>query len=124
MNIHHIAIATPDPLRLARFYEEVIGLPRVREWPGEGGVRSVWLGCGEGTLMLERCAGTASETLGAFQDKTPGLHLLALRIAAGERETWRAKLGARIVHETDFTLYLQDPDGNRVGLSCYDRVPE
>lgn len=122
MNLHHVAIASPDPLRLALFYETVIGLPRVREWLGEGGVRSVWLGCGEATLMIERCTGVAMT--GAFADKLPGLHLLALRIAPGERETWRARLGTLLVHETEFTLYVQDPDGNRVGLSCYDRVPE
>lgn len=122
MNLHHVAIATPDPLRLARFYEEVIGLPRVREWPGDDGVRSVWMGCGEATLMLERCAGAAQAS--AFADKTPGLHLVALRIPGEERAAWREKLGARVVHETEFTLYVQDPDGNRVGLSCYDRVPE
>ena len=122
MNFHHVAIATPDPARLAAFYEDVLGLPRVREWPGEGGMRSIWMGCGEGTLMLERCADPPAVTL--FAEKAPGLHLVALRIAPDEREPWRKRLGARLVHETEFTLYVQDPDGNRVGLSCYDRVPE
>jgi catechol 2,3-dioxygenase-like lactoylglutathione lyase family enzyme len=120
VNIHHLAIATPDPQRLAQFYESVLGLARVREWPGEGGVRSVWLALGEALLMLERCGGSAAAT--PFTEKTPGLHVLALEIPAGAREDWRARLGARLVHETEYTLYVQDPDGNRVGLSCYDRM--
>ncbi len=118
MKVHHVAITTPDPEALARFYEDVLGLQRERVWPGQDGVRSVWLRLGEGRLMLERCEGTLIPS--AFGSKAPGFHLLALAIDPSERASWQQKLGARVVHATEFTLYVQDPDGNRIGLSHYE----
>lgn len=106
---------------MERFYTELLGLPCLRRWPAAGGQgeRSVWLSLGaESFLALERCDG---DPLGrAFDDVAPGLHLVALTIAASERGAWRARLveaGVPVVRETDFTLYVQDPEGNRVGLS-------
>ena len=118
MNLHHLAVATPDPVALARFYEDVLGLVREREWPGDDGVRSVWLRLGTARLMLERCDGVIVPS--DFLEKKPGIHLLALTIDKSERGLWEKKLGARIVHRTEFTLYLHDPDGNRIGLSHYE----
>ena len=46
--------------------------------------------------------------------------MVALRIAPGERAAWEERLraaGIDVVERSDFTLYLRDPEGNRVGLS-------
>ena len=51
---------------------------------------------------------------------TLGIHLVALAIERGTRDAWEAHLtaaGHPIVHHTDYTLYVRDPEGNRVGLS-------
>ena len=49
-------------------------------------------------------------------------------IAASERDAWEAHLtaaGLAIAHRTDYTLYVRDPEGNRVGLSHWpDAEPE
>jgi hypothetical protein len=45
---------------------------------------------------------------------------VALRIGAAERGGWEARLaaaGVPVIHRTRWTLYLQDPEGNRLGLS-------
>jgi len=55
-----------------------------------------------------------------WRDGAPGLHLLALRIAPGERRTWEDRLeaaGVLVVHRTRWTIYFRDPEGNRIGLS-------
>jgi hypothetical protein len=52
---------------------------------------------------------------------------VALRIAPGERGAWERRLqaaGVPVVDRSRWTLYLQDPEGNRIGLSHHpDEAP-
>ena len=123
---HHLAIQVRDLQGCERFYREVLGLPVLRRWPdASGGDRSVWLGVEGGCLALER-AGAEPEAR-PFRDGRAGLHLLALRIPAAERVAWEARLaahGVAVAHRTRWTLYLRDPEGNRIGLSHHpDEAP-
>jgi catechol 2,3-dioxygenase-like lactoylglutathione lyase family enzyme len=122
LTYHHLAIQCADLDRCERFYREVLGLALVRRWPREGGGdRSVWLAvgeAGEGFLALERAEEPPPPR--PWRDGAPGLHLLALRIAPGERRTWEDRLeaaGVLVVHRTRWTIYFHDPEGNRIGLS-------
>ncbi|HEU4384755.1 MAG TPA: VOC family protein [Anaeromyxobacteraceae bacterium] len=123
---HHLAVKVRDLEGCERFYREVLGLPVVRRWPDASGTdRSVWLGVEGGFLALER--GEGAPDARPFHDGRPGLHLLALRISAAERAEWEARLaGHRVAveHRTRWTLYLRDPEGNRIGLSHHpDEAP-
>jgi glyoxylase I family protein len=126
---HHLAIQCADLAACERFYRDVLGLPVLRRWArDEGGDRSVWLALGEGDappfLALERAAAPAEPR--PFVHGGAGLHLLALAIPAAERGAWEARLaaaGVPIVHRTGFTLYVQDPEGNRIGLSHHPDAP-
>lgn len=114
--IHHIAVTTTDPRALADFYRSVLGLTETRVNTDDAGLYSVWLECGDVILMIER--GEAPMR----PDGSNGLHLLALKIDAEEREAWIARLethGVTIENTSDFTLYFRDPDGNRLGLSSW-----
>ena len=124
--LHHLAIQCRDLGRCEQFYREVLGLEVLRRWPRpDGSDRSVWLALEGGFLALERAAEGAGTGSGGgeqspFRDGMAGLHLFALRIPAGERRSWEARLAARgvpIVHRTRWTLYVRDPEGNRIGLS-------
>jgi catechol 2,3-dioxygenase-like lactoylglutathione lyase family enzyme len=122
---HHLAIQVKDLARAERFYREVLGLSLVRRWPfedGRPGDRSVWLsvGAGEEFIALEACDVDRPPT--PFRDPHGGLHLLALRIPAKDRGAWERRLeqlGVDVVHRTRWSLYLRDPEGNRIGLSHY-----
>ncbi|MCC6807814.1 MAG: VOC family protein [Deltaproteobacteria bacterium] len=122
LRLHHLAIATSDPERLAAFYTGVLGLERdVTHRHPDGRVRSVWVKLEPGVLMIEETAEPAAAPR-AFASKAPGLHLLALAIAPAERDQLLSKLraqGVAIEHETAFTFYFRDPDGNRLGFSHY-----
>lgn len=116
---HHLAIQCADLAACERFYREVLGLELLRRWPlEEGGDRSVWLSVGDGFLALERAREPGPRA--PWRDGRAGLHLVALRIRPGERAEWEARLeacGVPVVHRTRWTLYVRDPEGNRVGLS-------
>jgi catechol 2,3-dioxygenase-like lactoylglutathione lyase family enzyme len=119
---HHVAIQCADLARCEAFYREVLGLKVLRRWPRDGGGdRSVWLSLGEGGegfLALERAVEPAEAR--PWRDGKAGLHLVALRIAPGERRAWEDRLdaaGILVVHRTRWTIYFHDPEGNRIGLS-------
>ena len=120
---HHVAIQCHDLARCEAFYREVLGLEVLRRWPRDGGGdRSVWLAVGEGGafLALERAEEVPAPR--PWRDGRAGLHLVALHIPAAEAAAWEARLAARgvpIVHRTRWTLYLLDPEGNRIGLTHY-----
>jgi catechol 2,3-dioxygenase-like lactoylglutathione lyase family enzyme len=118
LSTHHIAIKVADLARAESFYVSVLGLPVLRRWPSSDGRqdRSVWLDLGGGAfLALERC-----EVGPPKSENGPGIHLVALRIRPDERDAWTRKLaqaGCPIDSQTDYTLYVRDPEGNRIGLS-------
>jgi hypothetical protein len=126
--VHHLAIAVRDLPATASFYQDVLGLPVLRRWPATDGAptdRSVWLDLGAGAfLALERTAAGVPER----DDQVPGLQLLALRIAVAARAEWErsfARSDVPIVRRTAYTIYVRDPEGNRIGLSHWpDGAPE
>lgn len=120
---HHIAVQVRDLAAAEAFYVGVLGLPLLQRWPLDtGGDRSLWLGLGDGSfLALERADTHATPPAASeFRDGHAGWHLLAIRIRAADRAAWEAHLAERgvpIVHRSRWTLYVRDPDGNRIGLS-------
>jgi catechol 2,3-dioxygenase-like lactoylglutathione lyase family enzyme len=130
--LHHLAILVSDLAAAERFYCRTLGLAVLRRWPAaEGsGERSIWVDSGDGSfLALEViAAGRARDRAddGEGDDEgagdQPGLHLVALRIPAAERASWEQRLaqaGVEVYRRTAFTLYVRDPEGNRVGLSHF-----
>lgn len=123
---HHLAIQCRDLERVAAFYRDVLGLTeQARHLREDGSLRSIWLTVPEaGFLALEACAGTPPGD--GFRHKATGLHLLALRIDREDRAAIERELEARgveIVHRTRWTVYVRDPEGNRIGLSHHPHDP-
>lgn len=123
--MHHLAIQCRDLPRMVRFYERVLRLQVARRWPSErpedrGADRSVWLRLGTGVLALEACSG--EPTPPEWQSDQAGFHLLALEIAWQNRAVWLGHLAlhqVEVVHQSPWTIYVRDPEGNRVGLSHF-----
>jgi catechol 2,3-dioxygenase-like lactoylglutathione lyase family enzyme len=112
MRVHHLAFRTADLAKLERFYVEVLGLAVVRR----NEARSVWLDAGGAIVMLEvRDADEAAPVAGSKE-------LVAFAIEAGARAEYMNRLATAevpIEASTDFTMYVRDPDGRRIGLSSY-----
>lgn len=112
MRIHHVAFRTDDLPRLERFYVDALGLAITKR----SEPRSIWLDAGGTILMLElRDPGEPtlpadSKELIAFTLDPASLPLVKARLA---------RANVPIEASTDFTIYLRDPDGRRVGLSSY-----
>ena len=118
--VHHVAIQVRDLAAMEKFYGGVLGLPVQRRWQGEDGDRSIWFDLHDGGfLAVEWVAGGPPHHDGWNTDAL-GIPLVALAIKRDERDAWEAHLtaaGVPVVHRTDYTLYVRDPEGNRVGLS-------
>lgn len=116
MRVHHIAIQVRDLELVSRFYSDVlglVGLPSVRS-------DARWFDLNGAILMLEQCSGDPVSE--AFDTPRPGLHVLALGIARNERHDYSVRLAKNqiaIERETRFSIFVRDPEGNRVALSHY-----
>ena len=126
--LHHLAIRVRDLAGAERFYCGVLGLAVSRRWPAADGLgeRSIWVDTGDGAfLALESVVGDADADVDGDADGD-GLHLVALRIGVEDRGAWKERLaraGVAVYHQTRFTIYVRDPEGNRVGLSHHP-VPD
>ena len=118
--VHHVALQVRALGPMVAFYREVLGLSVVAEHSGaDGKLRSVWLGLPGAFLALETVSGEPAAPT-PFRNQAPGWFLLALRIPARDRERVRRELmraKVAVEHETRWTLYVRDPEGNRVALS-------
>jgi catechol 2,3-dioxygenase-like lactoylglutathione lyase family enzyme len=93
----------------------VLGLPEARRAEAGGRLRAVWLRAGDAIVMLELALRGVGAEAGSG-------HVLAFEV--DELAAWEARLAAAgidIVDRTAATLFVQDPDGHRVGLSVYPR---
>jgi catechol 2,3-dioxygenase-like lactoylglutathione lyase family enzyme len=111
MRVHHLAFRTDDLARLERFYGGAVGLAVIRHE-----ARSIWLDAGGAIVMLAlREDGEPAYAAGSKE-------LVAFTIAPDARALYTERLaraGVAIEASTEFTLYVRDPDGRRIGLSSY-----
>ena len=117
---HHLAIQVRDVEKVTAFYRDVLGFAELkRHHRPDGSLRSIWVGVpGGGFLALEEVSGEPEP--GPFRNERPGLFLLAFRIAKAGRAgavAALARAGVPLEHETRWTVYVRDPEGNRVALS-------
>jgi len=124
---HHAALQVRALAPMIAFYRDVLGLPVGAEHRAAGGeLRSVWMELPGGFLALETVDGPLPARAG-FRDGRPGWFLVALRIRPFERAQVRTELeraGVAVEHETRWTLYVRDPEGNRVALSHHPHAEE
>ncbi|QSQ25237.1 VOC family protein [Pyxidicoccus parkwayensis] len=117
---HHVAIQAKNLERVTAFYRDILGFQELtRHLRPDGSLRSIWVGVPGGGFLAIEAAGQDPEPQ-PFRHERPGLLLLAFRIPKSARadvvETF-ARAGVPLEHETRWTVYVRDPEGNRVALS-------
>jgi len=119
LGVHHLAVRVLDLERVGAFYREVLGLTELarHKFP-DGRDRSIWFALPGGAfLALELADRSAPQP---NNGNRVGYCVLALRIWREQRSQIAEELrrrGAAIVHQTAWTIYIEDPEGNRIGLS-------
>jgi len=112
MRVHHVALRTRDLARLERFYIDVLGFAVTTRQAD----RSVWLAAEDAIVMLEK-AGDAEPRI-----PEGSMEFLAFTIETEAKSELLERFheaGVVIEHATDFTIYVRDPDGRRVGVSDF-----
>lgn len=146
--VHHIAIQTHNLARMESFYCGVLGLPCIARHKTADGFqeRSIWVslssagsGAGESFLAIERVPSDLLQKSATDPTSEPevrqavemqnaaGYLLLALGIERSARMPFIERLttaGFAIYHQTAYTIYVRDPDGNRLALSHYPEPHE
>jgi len=117
--LDHVAITTSDPARSVAFYRDVVGLKPAHEWPGE----VTMLKCGSSYFAI---AWWNRGKSGANQPPITVDHF-AFRLTAKAYQAAKAelaRLGVPLEREADYgiarSLYIRDPDGHSVELTCYE----
>lgn len=110
--VHHLAFRTRRLEALTDFYREAFGLTVLQSSPGR-----VWLDLGDGAVLMLEAAlpdepdvPAGSMEFVALRGDADGVEALARRCAA---------MGVPVEHRSAWTVYARDPDGRRVGASCY-----
>lgn len=119
MKLHHLALGARDIERVAAFYRDLLGLREASRHHEPGGeLRSIWLDLGGPVLMIEQ----TEEPARRVQGVGAGPFLLAMSANVRERDELERSLtnaGVPIDSRTAHTIYLRDPEGNRVAISSY-----
>jgi len=119
MKFHHVALGARDLERVAAFYRDLLGLREVsRHHEPCGRLRSIWLDLGGPVLMIEQTGEPPRRVLGVGT----GFFLVALAAGPSDRVALERTLtmaGFPVESRTEHTIYLRDPEGNRVALSGY-----
>jgi catechol 2,3-dioxygenase-like lactoylglutathione lyase family enzyme len=115
--MHHCAIRVRRIEQAAAFYHDALALIELRRSEArDGTLESIWLAAGDTILMLERSLRGTGPTEGSG-------HVLAFEVDDLEATERRlTELGILITDRTEYTLYVQDPDGHRVGLTVFGKA--
>ncbi len=125
-DIDHIEMFVSDREKAAKWYEEIFGLKPIKElemWSKIGPLfignkdRSVTLaimnGKKENDGSINRMAfRTTGEKFVEFLDRVDGLDLFFLQEKITKEQV--------VDHDLSYSIYFDDPDGNKLELTCYD----
>jgi glyoxylase I family protein len=119
LGFHHLAVQARDVARVAKMYLEVLGLSELKRFHRDDGtLRSIWVSVGAGTRDFIAIESSPSDEPAGIL----GYSMVALRIAPESRSLMIDRLsrhGVVIEKQTEWTMYVRDPEGNLVGLSHY-----
>jgi len=120
LRLDHVHVHVRDRAAAERWYRDVLGLVRVKEYEG-------WATDG-GPLTLTDANGALHVAL--FERPPFENHAtLALAVDAGNFLAWKEHLERvlgteleAVDHELSWSLYFSDPDGNPFELTCYEHA--
>ena len=124
--LHHVLLTVADVHRSARFYEDVIGLKRIREIPDDGVAgHKVLFALPDGSLL--GVVKHANGEPGQFDERRIGMDHVAMSVPAAELPDWQQRLEqAGVTHSPpapsafdEPLMVLRDPDN--IQLQIYGR---
>ncbi len=114
---HHIAIKVKNLNKAVLFYKNVLGLKTlIKNKDKNNKLRSVWFDLNKTILMIEKASKAELSSRKNF--------LLAFEIKKSARKKWLnhlIKLKIKIYKHTQFSIYFNDPENNKLALSHFPK---
>lgn len=125
LGVHHIALHVSDVEKMSTFYREVVGLEEItRHHRADGTLRSVWCRLSLSPAEPAFLALEENEHSSGRTEARTGYSLLALSIDRDEKDELLERLKhfqVPIEHTSRWTVYVRDPEGNKLGFSHYPK---
>ena len=120
---NHLAIQVRDLEKARQFYAGVLGFKEQRRhFRLDQTLRSIWMDLPQGGFIALEEIAIPPKAIEPFRSEVGGLFLIAFTVSAKDRGHLEAQLRDKrviIEHSTEWTLYIRDPEGNRIGLSHF-----
>lgn len=125
-DIDHIEVFVRDRNEAARWYGKVFGLSVIRELDSWAKAGPLFIGNGDGTVKLALFSGTKSSdgSVNRIAFSASGRNFVDFVDGLDGTELYL--LGRRVTrndlvdHDLSYSIYLDDPDGNKLELTCYE----
>ena len=125
-DIDHVEVFVKNRAEAARWYEEIFGLSPIQELDAWAKIGPLFIGNKDGTVKIALIDGTkdndgsinrvafsaSGEDFVGFVNNLDDarVHFLKRRVAKNDL----------VDHDLSYSIYFDDPDGNKLELTCYE----
>ena len=125
-DVDHIEMFVSDREKAAKWYEEIFGLKPIKELDVWSKIGPLFIGTEnrEVTLALMNGKKDIDGSINRMAFKTTGLQFLDFLNRIDEMGLFFLKEKVTkeqvVDHDLSYSIYFDDPDGNKLELTCYD----
>lgn len=125
-DIDHIEIFVRDRIKAAQWYEKIFGLSPIQEFDAWAKIGPLFIGNKDRTVKLALINGTKDNdgSVNRMAFSASGENFVRFISSLDEERVYflkrRVTNNDLVDHDLSYSIYFDDPDGNKLELTCYD----